>query len=142
MGWAKGVELAKLARRDRQHFDRAIWLHKAREMPTEQFKQEVEKELTGRETEPWEIIYFQLYKSQLPVVEQAIEDRSLDAGDQQIPRLLFGNDLRRFLGGSELGKRKLGHSLAVGPTFFQIPPRGREADISAPCEREGIVNWV
>jgi hypothetical protein len=28
----------------------------AREMPKEQFKQEVEKELTGRETEPWEII--------------------------------------------------------------------------------------
>jgi hypothetical protein len=30
-------------------------------MPKEQFKQEVEKELTGRETEPWEIIYFKLY---------------------------------------------------------------------------------
>jgi len=40
-------------------------------MPKEQFKQEVEKELTGRETEPWEIIYFKLYKSQMPVVEQA-----------------------------------------------------------------------
>jgi hypothetical protein len=37
VGWTKGVELAKLARRDRQHFDCAIWLHKAREMPTEQF---------------------------------------------------------------------------------------------------------
>jgi hypothetical protein len=30
----------------------------------EQFKQEVERELTGRETEPWEIIYFKLYQSQ------------------------------------------------------------------------------
>ena len=29
MGWAKGVELAKLARRDRQAFDCATWLHKA-----------------------------------------------------------------------------------------------------------------
>ena len=46
------------ARRDRQHFDCATWLHKARQMPKEEFKQEVEKELTGRETEPWEIIYF------------------------------------------------------------------------------------
>lgn len=27
------MELAKLARRDGQHFDCAIWLHKAREMP-------------------------------------------------------------------------------------------------------------
>ena len=60
VGWTKGLELAKLARRDRQEFDCATWLHKAREMPKEQFKQEVEKELTGRETEPWEIIYFKL----------------------------------------------------------------------------------
>ena len=82
VGWTKGVELAKIARRDRQHFECAIWLHKAREMPTEQFKQEVEKELTGRETEPWEIIYFKLYKSQMPVVEQAIETAALDAGDR------------------------------------------------------------
>ena len=44
-----------MARRDRQRFDCATWLHKAREMPKEQFKQEVEKELTGKETEPWEI---------------------------------------------------------------------------------------
>jgi hypothetical protein len=72
VGWSKGVELAKLARRDRQHFESAIWLHKAREMTTEQFKQEVENELTGRETEPWEIVYFKVYKSQMPVVEQAI----------------------------------------------------------------------
>src|SRR5580704_5328951 len=48
VGWTKGLELAKLARRDRQYFDCAIWLHKAREMTTEQLKQEVEKELTGR----------------------------------------------------------------------------------------------
>ena len=57
VGWTKGLELAKLARRDRQHFDCATWLHRAREMPKEQFKQEVEKELTGKETEPWEIVY-------------------------------------------------------------------------------------
>jgi len=30
VGWAKGVELAKVARRDRQAFDCATWLHKAR----------------------------------------------------------------------------------------------------------------
>ncbi len=80
VGWTKGLELAKLARRDRQEFDCATWLHKAREMPKEQFKREVEKELTGRETEPWEIIYFKLYKSQIPVVEQAIETAALMLG--------------------------------------------------------------
>src|SRR5438552_16495933 len=33
VGWTKGLELAKLARRDGQQFESAIWLHKAREMP-------------------------------------------------------------------------------------------------------------
>ena len=80
VGWTKGVELAKLARRDGQHFDCATWLHKAREMPKEEFKQEVEKELTGKETEPSEIVYFKLYKSQIPVVEQAIETAALMLG--------------------------------------------------------------
>ena len=80
VGWAKGIELVKLARRDRQNFDCATWLHKAREMPKEDFKKEVEKELTGRETEPWEIIYFKLYKSQMPVIEQAIETAALMLG--------------------------------------------------------------
>jgi hypothetical protein len=33
----------------------------------------VEKELTGKEEEPSELIYFKVYKSQIPVIEQAIE---------------------------------------------------------------------
>jgi hypothetical protein len=36
--------------------------------------------LTGQETEPWEIIYFKLYKSQLPVIEQALETAALMLG--------------------------------------------------------------
>src|ERR1700680_2291384 len=80
VGWTKGLELAKIARRDGQDFDCATWLHKAREMPKEQFKQEVEKELTGKETEPWEVISLMLYKSQIPVVEQAIETAALMLG--------------------------------------------------------------
>jgi hypothetical protein len=70
VGWTKGIELVKVARRDGQDFDCATWLHKARHMPKEDFKLEVEKELTGRETEPWEIIYFKLYQSQTPVIEK------------------------------------------------------------------------
>ena len=61
VGRAKRLELAKMARRDREHFDCATWLHKARQLPKEDFKKAVEKELTGRETEPWEIVYFKLY---------------------------------------------------------------------------------
>ncbi len=45
-----GRELAKLARAEGQAFDCAPWVHKAREMPKDQFKREVEKDLNGRET--------------------------------------------------------------------------------------------
>ena len=41
--------------------------------PHEDFRQEVEKELTGKETEPWELVYFKLYRSQMPVIEQTLE---------------------------------------------------------------------
>ena len=37
-------------------------------------------QLTGRETEPWELLYFKLYKSQLPVIEQALETAALMLG--------------------------------------------------------------
>src|SRR5512133_2826262 len=50
VGWTKGMELAKVARMEGQGFDCATWLHKARLMPKEEFKREVEKELTGRGT--------------------------------------------------------------------------------------------
>ena len=48
IGWTKGLELAKLARRDGQHFVCAPWVHKARTMPKEDFRPEVEKELRGK----------------------------------------------------------------------------------------------
>src|SRR3979411_2771341 len=83
VGWTKGLELAKLARRDGQEFDCATWLHRAREMPKEEFKREVEKELSGKETEPWELIYFKIYKSQIPVIEQAIETATLMLGSDK-----------------------------------------------------------
>src|ERR1019366_10316939 len=80
VGWTKATELAKVARRDGQGFDSATWLHKARQLPKEEFKREVSKHLTGKETEPWEILYFKAYKSQLPVVEQALETAGLMLG--------------------------------------------------------------
>lgn len=55
LGGAKGVELAKIARRDRQQLDRANWLHKARGIPKKGFQQVVERELTGMAIEPGEL---------------------------------------------------------------------------------------
>jgi hypothetical protein len=69
--WTKGRELAKLARAEGQRFDCAPWVHKTRSMPREVFRRAVEKELTGREEEPAELIYFKVYKSQIPAIETA-----------------------------------------------------------------------
>src|ERR1035441_4084737 len=102
VGWTKGLELAKLARRDGQHFDCATWLHKARQMPKEDFKQEVEKELTGRETEPWEIIYFKLYQSQMPVIERAIETAALMLGSDRSRGYCLEMICADFLAGANL----------------------------------------
>jgi len=80
VGWSKATELVKVARRDGKEFDCATWLHRAQQLPKEEFKHAVEKHLTGKETEPWEILYFKVYKSQLPVIEQALETTALMLG--------------------------------------------------------------
>src|SRR6476659_1589033 len=122
VGWTKGLELAKLARRDGQEFDCATWLHKAREMPKEEFKREVEKELTGRETEPWEIIYFKLYKSQIPVIEQAIDTAALMLGTDKSRSYCLEMICADFLAGADLDHGSpdiLLHSVA---RFFEFLP--------------------
>jgi hypothetical protein len=55
IGWTKARELAKVARREREQFESAPWVHKAQALPKEEFKREVERHLTGKETEAWEI---------------------------------------------------------------------------------------
>jgi hypothetical protein len=102
MGWTKAAELAKVARRDGQEFDCATWLHKAQEMPKEEFKREVERHLTGKETEPWEMLYFKVYKSQLAVIEQALEISSLMLGGQKARGYCLEMICADFLAGANL----------------------------------------
>jgi hypothetical protein len=102
VGWSKATELVKVARRDRDQFDCATWLHKATEVPKEEFKREVEKHLTGQETEPWEIIYFKLYKSQLPVIEQALETAALMLGSDKSRGYCLEMICADFLAGANL----------------------------------------
>jgi hypothetical protein len=105
MGWTKARELAKVVRREGQNFDCAPWVHKARELPREEFKREVEKHLTGQETEPWEIIYFKLYKSQLPVIEQALETAALMLGSDKSRGYCLEMICADFLAGANLENR-------------------------------------
>jgi hypothetical protein len=102
IGWTKGREMAKLARAEGERFDCAPWLHKARSMPREEFTREVERELTGRETEPHEIMYFKIYKSQVPIVEQAIETAALMLGSDKSRGYCLEMICADFLAGANL----------------------------------------
>jgi hypothetical protein len=102
MGWTKARELAKVARREGQSFDCAPWVHKASTMPREEFKREVERHLTGKETEGWEMLYFKVYKSQLAVIEQAVETASLMLGGQKARGYCLEMICADFLAGASL----------------------------------------
>jgi len=104
VGWSKAVELVKVARKDGEDFDCATWLHKAKELPKEEFKGEVEHHLTGKETEPWEIIYFKLYKSQIPVVEQALETVALMLGTDKSRGYCLEMICADFIAGANVGE--------------------------------------
>jgi hypothetical protein len=102
IGWVKARELVKVARRDGPEFACAPWVHKAKALPREQFQREVERHLTGKETEPWEIIYFKLYKSQLPVVEKALETAALMLGTDKSRGYCLEMICADFLAGASL----------------------------------------
>jgi len=88
-------------RRDPEHFDCATWLHKARSLPKEEFKDEVEKFLTGS-SEPTDLIYFKLYKSQLPVIEQALETAARMLGSDKSRGYCLEMICADFLAGASL----------------------------------------
>jgi len=102
VGWSKATELVKVARRDGGEFDCATWLHKAKELPKEGFKRAVESHLTGKETEPWEIIYFKFYKSQLPVLERALETAAMMLGSDRSRGYCLEMICADFLAGAAL----------------------------------------
>ena len=121
VGWSKATELIKVARRDGAEFDSATWLHKAKELPKEDFKRAVECHLTGKETEPWEIIYFKLYKSQLTVVERALEIAALMLGSGKSRGYSLEMICADFLAGAALetkgSEQNLGCSVSSGHPF-------------------------
>jgi hypothetical protein len=117
------VELAKLARsREGQQFDCATWLHKAHILPKEEFRREVEKELTGKDSEPWELIYFKLYKSQIPVVEQAIETAALMLGSDKSRGYCLEMICADFVAGANLDNDDPDILLHAALRFFSFLP--------------------
>ena len=126
VGWAKGLELAKLARRDRQDFDYATWLHKARDLSKEDFQQAVERELTGKITEPWEIVYFKLYESQIPVIDRALETAALMLGSDRSRGYCLEMICADFLAGANLDNGDSGTLLFSMTRFFRLLPEDQK----------------
>jgi hypothetical protein len=102
MGWTKARELVKVARKDGAEFACAPWVHKAKELPREEFRREVERHLTGKEMEAWEILYFKVYKSQLTVVEKALETAALMLGTDKSRGYCLEMICADFLAGATL----------------------------------------
>jgi hypothetical protein len=122
VGWSKATELAKVARRDGAEFDCATWLHRAQQLPKEEFKREVEKHLTGKETEPWEILYFKVYKSQLAVVEQALETAALMLGTDKSRGYCLEMICADFLAGASLdGENPVALLMSLDRLFGLLP---------------------
>jgi len=72
------------------------------ELPREEFQREVEKHLTGKETEPWELLYFKVYKSQIAVIEQALETAALMLGSDKSRGYMLEMICADFLAGANL----------------------------------------
>jgi hypothetical protein len=126
VGWTKGVELAKLARQQGEHFESATWLHKARQMPKAEFQREVEKELTGRDSEPSELIYFKVYKSQIAVIEQAIETAALMLGSDKSRGYCLEMICADFLAGAHMDGGNPEILLQSVSRYYKFLPRPQQ----------------
>jgi hypothetical protein len=105
-------------------------------MTKEQFKQEVEKELTGRETEPWKVIYFKLYQSQSPVIERAIETASLMLGSDRSRGYCLEMICADFLAGANLDNGDPETLLYSMTRFFKfLPGEQRQAFLGGLSEK-------
>ena len=129
MGWTRPPkELVKVARAERQNFDCAPWVHKAKQMPREEFKREVERHLTGKESEPWEMLYFKVYKSQLAVIEQALETSALMLGGNKARGYCLEMICADFLAGANIDPAGNPDALclALSRIYLLLPNSQRE----------------
>jgi len=106
----------------------------SRELPKEEFKREVEHHLTGQETEPWEIIFYKLYKGQLPVIEQALETPALMLGTDKSRGYCLEMICADFLAGASLENGNPEALLmSMGPLFEFLPRPQRQDSPPEPC---------
>jgi hypothetical protein len=94
-------------------------------MPKDQFRRAVEKELSGKETEESELVYFKLYKSQIPVIERAIETAALMLGTDKSRGYCLEMICADFLAGANLDNGDPATLLFSMTRFFAFYPKRR-----------------
>ena len=83
--------------------------------------------LTGKEAESHEIIYFKLYKSQIPVVEQALETVGLMLGSDKARGYCLEMICADFLAGSGTQENQLEVLVLSLERLYQtLPDDGRQ----------------
>jgi hypothetical protein len=86
--------------------------------------------------EPWEIIYFKLYQSQMPVVEKAIETASLMLGSDQSRGYCLEMICADFLAGANLDNGDPETLLFSMTRFFKfLPGEQRQAFLGGLTEK-------
>ena len=128
IGWRKAAEMVKVARRDGEQFDCAPWVHKAQDLNREEFEREVERHLTGKESEPWELIYFKMYKSQLTVIEQALETAALMLGNDKSRGYMLEMICADFLAGASLESANTDTLLLSLERLFGLLPQPKQQE--------------
>jgi len=128
IGWRKAAEMVKVARREGEQFDCAPWVHKAKKLCKEEFTREVEKHLTGKESEPWELIYFKVYKSQLAVIEQALETAALMLGSDKSRGYTLEMICADFLAGATLDNENSDALMISLDRLFDSLPRPKRQE--------------
>jgi len=137
MEWAKEAGAGR-AGQERQTALRVLqaWLHRCARCPRSSFSRKSRRELTGRETEPWEIIYFKLYQSQIPVVEKAVETAALMLGSDRSRGYCLEMICADFLAGANLDNGDPETLLFSMTRFFKfLPEEQRQVFLGGLSER-------
>ena len=104
-------------------------MHKAQELPREEFKREVERHLTGRDTEASELLYFRLFKSQLSVIEQALETASLMLGSDKSRGYCLEMICADFLAGANLQEGNPDALVLAVRRLLEMLPTGQREQV-------------
>jgi hypothetical protein len=96
----------------------------------------VEKELTGKETEPSELIYFKVYKNQIPVIEQALETAALMLGTDKSRGYCLEMICADFLAGAHIDGANPEILLNCISRYYRFLPSPQRESFLAEIERQ------